>query len=66
MPGISQVWLTAEELEAIAVAFDALDVLAGREGGRRAKGALAHPKSREAREKIETALGPVACKVASG
>lgn len=57
MAGVSQVWLTAEELEAIALAFDLADEV------------HTPPPSRaetSARVKIERALAPVACDTASG
>ena len=68
MPGISQVWLTAEELEAIAVLYDASDITAKAQPDNtpRLRAALAHPRQKEARAKIEAALAPVACDIASG
>lgn len=57
MAGIAQVWLTAEELEALALALDLAD-----------EATLAPPSRAEksARVKIERALAPVACDTASG
>jgi hypothetical protein len=56
--GISQVWLTAEELEALA---SALDGVVAESGGTVLPRALV-----TGRDKIELALKPVACEIASG
>lgn len=61
MPGIAQVWLTHDELEALATALDRLAFFERTRG--------AHPPSKTltaAQTKIEAALAPVACQVASG
>ena len=56
MAGISQVWLTEKELEALAVGWDIVQ-----------REAPAHitPDMRSGFDKIEMALEPVACRVAS-
>lgn len=56
MAGVSQVWLTAEELEATATAFDMTERYVGK----------LTPTERAALKKIERALAPVACDTASG
>lgn len=56
MSGVSQVWFTAEELEATATAFDHAERYIGK---------LA-PAESAARAKIERALAPVACDTAAG
>lgn len=69
MPGISQVWLTAEELEAIATAYDALETIQRTSKTACAKvaaAALTNPRQKGARDKILRALAPVACDLASG
>jgi hypothetical protein len=58
VPGIAQVWLTHDELEAVASLFD--NAL-----GNALEETVPRPLL-AARDKIEKALAPVACEVASG